>query len=234
MTGSVGDTFDRFAPIYDRARRQLVPCFDEFYGAAVAAIPFAVDRPLRILDLGAGTGLLSRFLAERFRRARFVLLDASEAMLARARAAFASEPERIETRLGDFTATLPAGPFDAVVSALAIHHLEDEEKRALDREVFAVLAPGGVFVNGDQVLAPTPDLERVYQETWLRQARERGVSEEDLAASFERMRADRNAPLAIQLEWLREAGFVDVDCWFEASRFAVFGGRRAEAPACRD
>jgi SAM-dependent methyltransferase len=153
MAVSVCDTVDRFAPIDDRARRELVPGSDEFYGAAVAAIPLAADRPLRILDLGAGTRLLSRFLAERFRAARFVLMDASGAMLARARAALADEPGRIETRLAISPPRFPRG-------------------------------------------RSTPSSPHSRSPTSTTRPRERGVSEEHLAAWFARMRAWRAATRA--------------------------------------
>ena len=230
MSANVGAVFDKSARIYDRARRQLVPCFDELYGAAVESVPFPPEAPLRVLDLGAGTGLLTLFLAERYRRARFTLVDASPAMLEGARDRFPAEPERFAIVVANYARDLPPGPFDAVVSALSIHHLEDEEKRALFAGVHERLAPGGVFVDADIVRGPTRELEEDYQAAWLRQVRERGVSEEDLRAAYERQSADRLSPLDDQLGWLRDAGFVHVDCWYKSWGFAVFGGRREGRP----
>ncbi|HJQ29252.1 MAG TPA: hypothetical protein VJ827_07905, partial [Rubrobacter sp.] len=61
---SVGALFDSAAEDYDRARRQLVPGLDRFYGAVLESVPFATDEEIRVLDLGAGTGLLSAMVAE--------------------------------------------------------------------------------------------------------------------------------------------------------------------------
>lgn len=220
------DAFDRSAEIYDRTRRQLLPCFDEFYGTAIGRIPFAPGDAFEVLDLGAGTGLLSAMTAARFPRARFTLVDVSPEMLERARARFAGEEGRFTFLNRDFAQALP-GTYDVAMSALAIHHLDDADKRALFARVHAALRPAGSFVNADQVMGPTPELERAYHETWLRQVRALGVPPADLDAALERMRADRMAPLEPQLMWLREAGFAQVDCWYKNHRFAVYSGIRS-------
>ena len=221
----IREVFDRSARTYDRARRQLVPCFDDFYEALVSQLPFETGAGPRILDLGAGTGLLSLFVSERFPNADLVLLDASPEMLRRARERFADR-HRFELVVADFSRELPPGRYDAVVSALAIHHLDDGAKRALFRRGFDVLSDGGVFIDADQVCGATPEIEAGYRQTWLRQVRERGVAEADLRAALERMQEDRMALLESHLRWLGEAGFEAVDCWYRSYNFAVFGGRR--------
>ena len=222
---NVREAFDRSAQIYDRGRRQLVPCFDDFYSTAIERLPFGPDDAVSVLDLGAGTGLLSLLVSQALPRARFTLVDVSGEMLNQARQRFAAA-SRFQFVVADFgTMELP-DRYDAVVSALAIHHLADADKRALFARVFAALRPGGVFINADQVLGPTPGVERAYEEAWERQVRERGVGEADLVAAVERMKADRTAPVGPQLEWLRAAGFTEVDCWYKFYRFAVFSGTK--------
>jgi tRNA (cmo5U34)-methyltransferase len=95
--------FDRAAQTYDRARRQLVPGFDDFYGTVLDLIPHERDAAIRILDLGAGTGLLTALLAQAFPRADFTLVDISEAMLEQARQRFTAEPARFRFHALDFT-----------------------------------------------------------------------------------------------------------------------------------
>jgi tRNA (cmo5U34)-methyltransferase len=218
--------FDKSAQAYDRARRQLVPCFDEFYEALLAHIPYTSHAELHILDLGAGTGLLSLFVSQRFPKAKIILLDISGAMLEKARDRFSAQPGRFDFLVADYAEIPLPGRFDVVVSALSIHHLTNEGKAALFRRVYDVLLDDGVFINADQVLGSTPQIERRYRDTWLRQVLERGVSDEDLAAAFERMKEDRMATLGSQLRWLEEAGFREVDCWYKSYNFAVFGGHK--------
>jgi tRNA (cmo5U34)-methyltransferase len=120
-----------------------------------------------------------------------------------------------------FEAPLPEGPFDAVVSALAIHHLEDDAKRDLYRRAAAALSPGGVFVNAEQVAGATAWVSEYQQARWREEAFAAGTSQADMAASDDRRRSDRCAPVADQLAWLREAGLVDADVFFLDRWFAV-------------
>ena len=69
---------------------------------------------------------------------------------------------------------LPAGPFDAIVSALAIHHLEHAEQRRLFAAVHERLRPGGLFVDAEQVAGPSPALTGVYEEMWVRDCQASG------------------------------------------------------------
>jgi len=220
--------FDEAAADYDRARRQLVPGLDGFYGAALESVPFRQDAQIQVLDLGAGTGLLSSMVAGRFPRSRVTLVDLSVEMLRVARRRLSEGNGRFEFRNMDYARKpLPRG-YDLVVSALSIHHLTHGDKKELFEKVHDSLAEGGYFVNADQVQGETPEEETTYREWWLQRVREAGVSEGDLAAALSRMRADRNASLRAQLEWLAETGFESVRCAYTDHRFAVYGGRKGK------
>ena len=184
-------TFARHAAGYDDPRRRLIPPFDAFYGTAVDALGLAARPPRRVLDLGAGTGLLSRGRARRPpRRPR----DAARRRRAHARPGprprWARAPRYVVADLGD---PLPAGPWDAVVSALAIHHLEDAGKRALFERIHDALAPGGVFVNAEQVAGPTAFLDAHLRAWHERRSRALGTTDDEWAASLQRQAHDRCA-----------------------------------------
>jgi tRNA (cmo5U34)-methyltransferase len=221
------EAFSAHATKYSALRRRLVPAFDAFYGAAVDALTeCASGGPIaRVLDLGAGTGLLTAMVAEQHPDARFELLDGSPEMLAEAQQRLGQRV--LAVHIQDMADPLPEGPFDAVVSALAIHHLEDDDKRVLFRRIHEALRPGGVLVNADQFLGPTPELAELYVHTWQRMCRELGASEAELNASIERRRHDRCADVESQLQWLRSAGFPTADAvykyWEEAVLVAVKG-----------
>ncbi len=224
----VRDLFDATAKTYDATRRQLVPCFDDFYRTAVELIPFADDATIRVVDLGAGTGLLAALVTAAFPNASLTLIDVSSEMLAGARERFAAQAQRFVYQVGDL-AIVELPPCDVVISGLAIHHLEDDVKAELFARIYDALQPDGVFINADQVLAPTAATETRNRDTWRRHAREAGASDADLAMAAERMRADHTALLSDQLRMLEEAGFGDVDCSYKNYMFAVYSGRKTLA-----
>ena len=125
--------------------RADMPCYDELQDV-VAAATTGIDAR-RILELGTGTGETGRRLLGAHPGASLVGIDASEAMLAVAQAEIGAD--LVVQRLED---PLPDGPFELVVSALAVHHLEADEKRDLFRRVRRVLAPRGRFVLADLVV----------------------------------------------------------------------------------
>ncbi len=177
-----------------------------------------------MLDLGAGTGLLAAMVARAQPDAELVLLDGAREMLVRARERLGDRASYVTADLGD---PLPDGPWDGVISALAIHHLDDDGKRDLFARVHDALAPGGMFVNAEQILGPTPELDAVYLRRHREQALALGASVAEWEATLERMAHDRCATVAEQLRWLQDAGFTEVDAPWRAGRFAVLAGRRA-------
>jgi len=162
----------------------------------------------RILDIGTGDGRLLALLRNDREELRGVGLDFSERMLEATRMRFADD-ERIELVRHDLADPLPAlGRFDAIVSSMAIHHLEHERKRSLYREVFDLLEPGGVFANFEHVASPTRRLHLAFFAAI-------GEPLEDEDPS------DRLLDVETQLAWLREIGFDDVDCYWKWLEMAL-------------
>lgn len=178
----------------------------------------------------------------RYPEAEATLVDFSEPMLEEARSRFRDAADRVRIVRADLmeskwvAALGKDARYDLVVSRQAIHHLTDTRKRGLYREVFGLLKAGGLFLNLDHVSSPTQWVEAMFED-WLidrlyesRRAKDPEVSRRQVAKEY-RNRADHVAnilaPVEVQLRWLREAGFQDVDCFYKAFEFALFGGRRA-------
>ncbi|QHT59479.1 class I SAM-dependent methyltransferase [Paenibacillus lycopersici] len=220
----VRSTFDATAGGYDAQRRKLIPCFDDFYGTAVSLADTEEARP-RILDLGAGTGLLASMLLRKHPEARLTLIDLSDNMLSVAKERFSGR-EGIEYLCQDYTAYAAGESYDCIVSSLSIHHLPDEGKQAVYRNAYANLKPGGVFINADQVLGRTPFVDALYKEDWKRKIEASGLTRAELDAACERTKLDRMAGLEEQLAWLAQAGFSDVACVYQSFNFVVLYGRK--------
>lgn len=172
------------------------------------------ESPTRVLDLGCGDGRVIAVLRERWPKIEAIGLDFSPGLVEAAKQRFDSlETVRIEEH--DLMQPVPGdlGEFDLVVSALAIHHLPDERKRALFTEVSELLQPGGLFYNLDVVAAPTPELHELSQSAFGFDVRQQDPS-------------DQPARLENQLSWLHEAGFIDVDCFWKWLELSLVGGTK--------
>src|SRR6266511_5743727 len=125
-----------------------VPGYDELEAAVAAAA--AAFKARSILELGTGTGETALRVLADHPNAHWTGIDASEAMLTRAR-------ERLphaDLRLARLEDPLPSGPFDLAVSVLAVHHLDGPAKRDLFARIAQV---ANAFVLGDLVVAERPE-----------------------------------------------------------------------------
>lgn len=221
----IRQAFNKFAQDYDAQRGYIIPEMQKYYGAAVWAMETAAPEPV-ILDVGAGTGLLSAFLLEKFPDARLTLMDISENMLDLARKRFATRPDT-EYIVCDYSCSELGGPYDLVCSALSIHHLSPEDKRQLFGRIYRALKPGGMFVNADQAEGETPYFTQRYLDYWNDFLRSGPMTEAQHAEILKRRDTlDRNEKLSEQLTWLKEAGFADVDVVYRNRTFIVTVARK--------
>ena len=221
----IRQAFNKFAQDYDSQREFIIPEMQQYYGAAVWAMETNEPKPA-ILDVGAGTGLLSAFLLEKFPHARLTLMDISENMLDMARKRFATR-SGTEYIVCDYSRSDLGGPYDIICSALSIHHLSPEDKRQLFGRIYSALNPGGMFVNADQADGETPYFRQRYLEYWNEFLRSGPMTESQHAELLKRRDTlDRNEKLSVQLMWLAEAGFSDVDVVYKNRTFIVTAARK--------
>jgi tRNA (cmo5U34)-methyltransferase len=177
---------DRYGRVIDE-----LPGYDELQVAVAAA-----SEGQNVLELGTGTGETALRVLARNPGARWTGIDGSEAMVEHARGRLPGADLRVQ-RLED---PLPQGPFDLVVSCLAVHHLDGEGKRDLFERIARV---SDTFVLGDVVVPARPE-DAAIEIDWV----------EDLPSTVPE-----------QLAWLQEAGF-EATAEYVRPDLAVFVARR--------
>ncbi|MEH1904133.1 MAG: class I SAM-dependent methyltransferase [Nostoc sp.] len=230
-----GEVFANTAD-FDAGIRQLLPRYDEILEVIIRCVP---STSRRILELGCGTGELSIKILNRFSDAQVIALDYSPRMLQFAQdkitaAGYQQRWTSIQADFGDWANNpekLDIGSeFDACVSSLAIHHLQDEMKLKLFERIAASLTQDGCFWNADPTLPESPALAEVYKaarEEWavkqeislIEIGAKRGASSTQGYSS-----QDQLASLDAHLQMLSKAGFKTVAVPWKYYGLAVFGG----------
>ena len=230
---TVREAFERLSTEYDRRFPRIIPRYHDFHGVVIRRVLEHVRHRGQSgtwIELGCGTGELSRRLLEAVPDLVLHAVDLSPAMVERAREKLARWADQVTLAVGNFlTAPLPAGA-EGAVSALAVHHLEPDEKRMLFARLAGTLEPGGLFVLADAVAGDDPRAEASYEAVWVEHMSDAGLSEEEIEAVLEdHRRNDRFSRLDEQMAWLREAGFTRVECLWKHYLLAVVSAERPEA-----
>lgn len=204
--------FDREARQYDRTARASMPGYSELHWMLCRGIPFLPTRAFRVLELGVGTGTLTELLLSEFPHAQVTGIDLSPKMIARARTKLRRYRDRVELVPGPLEEFRPE-EYDAVVSALAIHHLTDPEKWSLYRRIHRSLPAGGYFGDGDDHLPEDPVFDTRFAQiagSEGRGPRGRGGWSSPQAVWHEHEKFDHPCTLTNETARLERAGFSHV------------------------
>lgn len=202
----------------------------------IALTQFQVDT---FLDLGCGNGILGKAIARQYPQTAGTFVDISETMLQAARDGFGTDSDRHQFILEDFgspdwmQAVKERSPFDVIVSGFAIHHQPDKRKQEIYREIYQLLKPGGLFLNLEHVASVSPLGEKAFDRLFVdslyifHQRQGSQESREEIDRQYYN-RADKTANILTRVEnqcqWLRDIGFVEVDCFMKVLEIALFGG----------
>lgn len=205
-------------------------------------------KPACILDLCCGEGLLTRALLDKFPECPVYGLDGSPKMISHIEKALAAYGKRFKASQFDLAASNWrefSFPVHAVVSSLAIHHLDSTEKQALFKDMASLLIPGGSFIIAD-LIQPMNQFGKAFAaRAWDKAVRQRSLELDGDLRGYEQFRQlnwnhyaepgpepdsiDKPSSLFDQLKWLAKAGFIDVDVFWMKAGHAIFGGRTPDA-----
>ena len=233
----------KLAPVAEQylSIREGIPFVQEQIGMMLTILSWQDGKVNNFLDLGCGDGVLGAAILGRFPKSRGMLADFSEPMLDQARAGlkdYASQLEFLNVDYADpnwVKLVQHAALFDAIVSGYSIHHQPDVRKKLIYAEIYSLLKPGGWFVNVEHI-APGTQLVTEMFESYIvearvaKEVRSGGTQTRQQITEAFNSRQDKAvnilAPTEVQLNWLRELGYQDVDCYFRAYTLAVLAGRR--------
>lgn len=219
-TDAVVTRFNEVADTYDEERRCFIPCFDDYYRTSTSFLAHCKHDAASILDLGAGTGLLSKYLLDAYPEARFSLVDVSDKMLEIAKRRF-TNMKNVDFIVSDYSKELPGAAYDVIASALSIHHLDSEEKKRLYVSIYNGLNENGCFLNLDQFNATSPIVNAYYNTWWYEYIRQSTISPEGRDAWLKRRELDKESTIPETLTLLNEIGFKAVECIYSFMKFGV-------------
>jgi ubiquinone/menaquinone biosynthesis C-methylase UbiE len=216
----VREQFDYIARQYDSHRKCFIPCFDDFYKNSVSLLKFYRNDFRNIADLGAGTGLLTMEIYKLYDNAHYTLIDISKDMLQIAEHRF-NGLNNFEFIEHNYVEDIPVNNCDLICSALSIHHLENEDKTKLYKNIFGKLDEGGCFINLDQFVSASDEIDRLYNEWWYDYIDKSGIKETEKTAGIERKKLDKENTVAETVELLKASGFKTVECIYSFMKFGV-------------
>jgi len=216
----------------------FVPAREQQMAIICALIP-PRDASFCVLELCCGEGLLAQAILQQFPHSTVHGFDGSHQMLAAAQQRLAALGDRFVPQRFDLFARnwrRPDWQAHAVVSSLAIHHLDAAQKQQLYRDVYAMLAPGGVFIIADLIQPASAQGEQLAAAAWDAAVQERALALTGNSAPFDYFRTerwnifrypdpmDKPSGLFEQLYWLHEASFHAVDVYWLQAGHAIYGG----------
>ncbi|MBE9093110.1 class I SAM-dependent methyltransferase [Tychonema sp. LEGE 07203] len=218
---AVREQFEQRAFNYDGLIPSLIPHYREQHDLILQLIPFETNANIKVLDLGAGTGILSALILQAFPQAKVLAFDLAENMLKICQTNLSAFGKRLRLQQGNFAEDDFGSGYDLVVSGLAIHHLDSEGKQKLFHKLFDSMNPGGTLLIRDIVTGATPRLTEQYEQLWRQYMKANG---EDGAAWFQNyLKEDIPSSVEDQTKWLAGAGFADAGCHWRYLNFAIFG-----------
>lgn len=219
--------FEEEAKEFDEIILRLIPYYAEMIEGMVSAIPTYRSSDINVIDLGCGTGTISKRIKEIFPQATITCLDLANNMIEMSKLKLARFSD-IRYQVGDFRDYKFDDAYDVVVSSLALHHLvTDKDKIRFYRKIYEALRPNGIFLNADVILGSNEHFQNVYMEKWKSFMR-KSVSEGEIESRWlpQYREEDRPAKLMDQIVWLIDLGFAEVDIIWKYYNFAVYGGRK--------
>ena len=178
---------DRRVRIYDESIDLFSLRRDERLRVLQTLLPEVKDQGYNILELGAGTGIVTKLLATHYPNAKIVAIDGALKMIeqAKAKSFFQDNDSRIRWVLADYSnpswREKIVNAFHLVVSVDSLHHLTHKRKKELYQEIYKAITPGGVLLISDHVTSLKPFYEDPQFSLWIEEIQKRLAQKSKMA-----------------------------------------------------
>lgn len=203
-----------------------VPCHTELFGLAGALIPHPREATFSLLDIGSGSGVFVRQVAEAFPNAQLTLLEQDEALLRQSVQRLGPKAARVDAIATDWVTEDLPGRHDVVSIVLSTHLLDAEQKRELYEAAFGALGRAGMLLLVARVRAGTPSVDQAYRSAWQQQVLAAGAEPPRAAQHLAELKAENLGTVADELAAISGSGFVEVNCWYQNLSYALITGIR--------
>jgi len=201
---------------YDEHAELAIPQYKEMHEEMVRLIMRKWDRsfPLKLLDLGAGTGKTTEVILRSFPNGESVAVDKFPEMLNHARVRLDRFKCRVSYIEDDFLDADLGSNYNVCASALAIHHQDALGKQQIFNKVYNALEPGGIFVMIDWTTFSDEALNEAAFEIAEEHVRATLTRHPKIMSEWVHHWRNLNIPSTVEdmLLWLRECGFSHANC----------------------
>lgn len=211
--------------VWDQKIYKYVPFYDEMVENLISAIPFKSSANFSAIDLGGGTGEITKRIKHKFHDAKIACIDLVEDMLEIARRKLDIYND-ITFEMCDLNNYQFDKKYDVIFSSLAIHHLEPADQKALYRRIYDALNNNGIFIHAESVLNANDFLNTISYQTYYDLIANNFSAEELIDYKKAIKTYDKPVKLIDHISWMQEIGFKDIDIIWRKTIIAVFCGRK--------
>jgi len=203
-----------------------------------------LKAPCSVLELCCGEGLLAEVILDRYPQMIVYGLDGSSEMIRHAKQRLARFGERFQCRYFDLAASdwrAIDQPISAVISSIAIHHLDASQKQTLFSDMHQILIDGGILIIADIIAFQDENGSKLAADRWDEVVIKQSLDYDRSLDAFEKFRdehwnmyryfdprdIDKPSPLFDQLKWLEKAGFEAIDMHWMLAGHALFSARKS-------
>lgn len=216
--------FSKRAVMYDNYIVKVVPHHKEMLGALINNIPFAAKEPIKIIELGCGTGIATYNIKKRYPNAHLKCIDMSSEMLNIAKNKLKAFPN-IKYELADFTKYQFKEKYDAVVSFLSLMYLgDDESRKSIFKKAYNALKVGGIFIAGEVNISNNGYFQGIHMKKWVEHMQKSYSN--DFIKKEVLIKAKKHGRLSVlldEIQWLKNIGFNHTEVFWKYYNFSVYG-----------